>query len=129
MTCSRCLVVPLVGVTQACGHVRLWHLADMPFAPRKLLLTQADIRRPKAKGPGGKTRAFSIRSVLGAAFVAVFTSEGLMRVYGYKSTRSGSERKGDQCKSEGFSHAHISSRTLSIPLAGQGIYDRQLTFA
>ena len=49
-----------------------------------------------------------------------------MRVDGYKSSRSGNERKGDQNKSEDFSHAHISSRAITIPLAGPRIYDRQL---
>jgi hypothetical protein len=50
-----------------------------------------------------------------------------MRVDGYKSGRSGNERKGDQNKSEDFSHAHISSRAITIPLAGPRIYDRQFT--
>ena len=77
-----------------------------------------------------RTKAFSIiRCLLGAAFVTVFTSEGLMRVDGYKSSRSGNERKGDQNKSEDFSHAHISSRAITIPFAGARIYDRRLTFA
>jgi len=41
--------------------------------------------------------------------IAVFTSEGLMRVDGYKSSRSGgNEREGDHDKSESFSHAHVS---------------------
>ena len=53
--------------------------------------------------------------------ITVFTSEGLMRVDDYKSTRSGNERKGNQNKSEDFSHAHISSRAVTIPLAGPRI--------
>jgi hypothetical protein len=67
--------------------------------------------------------------LLGTAFVSVFTSEDLMRVDGYESSRSANERKGDQNKSEDFSHAHISSRAITITLAGPRIYDRQLTFA
>ena len=64
-----------------------------------------------------------------SAFVTVFTSEGLMRIDGYKSSRSGNECKGDQNKAEDFSHAHISSRAITIPLAGPRIYGWQLTFA
>ena len=68
-----------------------------------------------------RPRPFSFGCLLGAAFVTVFTSEGLMRVDGYKSTRSGNERKGNQNKSEDFSHAHISSRAVTIPLGGPRI--------
>ncbi|MGA6938745.1 MAG: hypothetical protein WB041_25670, partial [Pseudolabrys sp.] len=75
------------------------------------------------------TEAFSFGCLLGAAFVTVFTSEGLMWIDGYKSSRSGNDCKGDQNKSEDFSHAHISSRAITIPLAGPRIYGRQLTFA
>jgi hypothetical protein len=42
------------------------------------------------------------------------TSEGLMRVDGYKSSRSGNKREGDHNKSEDFSHLRISSRTIAL---------------
>ena len=74
--------------------------------PLCLLLTQSRHQTAQTKRPRRLTEAFSIRCLLGAAFVTVFTSEGLMRVDGYKSSRSGNERKGDQNKSEDFSHAH-----------------------
>jgi hypothetical protein len=62
--------------------------------------------------------------------IAVFTSEGLMRVDGYKSSRSGNEREGDHNKSEDFSHAHISSSTAAAyHLPGRGHMITQLTFA
>jgi len=61
--------------------------------------------------------------------IPVFTREGLMRVDGYKSNRSSNERKGDQKISEDFSHARISSRAITIALAGLRLYGRQLTFA
>ena len=62
--------------------------------------------------------------------IAVFTSEGLMRVDGYKSSRSGNEREGDHDKSESFSHAHVSLSTAAAyhrPRRGKKI--TQLTFA
>ena len=40
--------------------------------------------------------------------IPVFTREGLMRLDGYKSSRSGNKREGDQDKSDNFSHAHVS---------------------
>ena len=46
--------------------------------------------------------------------IAVFTSESLMRVDGYKSSRSGNQCKGDHDKSEDFSHAHISSKHTEL---------------
>jgi hypothetical protein len=58
--------------------------------------------------------------------VAVFTSEGLMRVDGHRSSSSGNEREGDHNKSEDFSHAHISSTASSILLFGP---HNQQTFA
>ena len=42
------------------------------------------------------------------------TSEGLMRVDGYKNSRSGNEREGDHNKSEDFSHLQISSRAIAL---------------
>jgi hypothetical protein len=54
----------------------------------------------------------------------------LMRVDGYKSSRSGNEREGDHDKSESFSHAHVSLSTAAAyhrPRRGHKI--TQLTFA
>jgi hypothetical protein len=45
--------------------------------------------------------------------VAVFTSQGLVRVDGYESSRSGNKREGDHNKSKDFSHAYISSRAIA----------------
>ena len=46
--------------------------------------------------------------------VAVFAREGLLRIDGHRSSRSGNQSKGDHNKSEDFSHAHISSKHRNL---------------
>jgi hypothetical protein len=55
--------------------------------------------------------------------IAVFTGEGLMRVDGYRSSRSGNEREGDHDKSEDFSHACLLVDSRSVPPPGPRTYD------